>query len=368
MDAPWRLVPLRDVQPPSAPAETRARGWLRGLLAGLRRQGATEDDAGPSDDRLRPIEQARLERLAPTPPLASQHAALDTWRGSVERGVVLRPDDGAWDAALDGHRSADVAMLSPPGGDALPARLPEAVLARLDDPAPLHVTRIEGWCVRHHDGLDALRTMLTRLRARSGPWTADVTPWAWAWMRRLLPEAQAHPSAWAVSLLDGEALKDWLECGDDLRVRGTGSPPDAAFFRSLAGRSRGQAGVARAIWLSCLRDGAEEARTDGEEQAPDAEATVWVRAPANVALPDATGLDRIDLLVAHAALLHGPSSEDRLTRSLTTLRAGVAPSLERLATRELLTCDQDGRWRPRPEALPALDAQLTVEGFARVDA
>jgi len=366
MDAPWRLIPLRDAHPPAPPAEARARGWLRDLLAGWRHDGAPEDEVGPAEDRLRPIEQARLERLAPAPPLAAQHAALDTWRAQVERGIVLRPDDGAWDAALDEERPGDVAVLRPPGGDAPPTDLPDAVLARLDDPAPLHLARLEGWWVRHHDGLEALRAVLTRLRGRSGPWTADVTPWAWAWMRRLLPEAQALPPAWAVAPLDGEALGDWLGGAAPVRVRATGAAPDAAFFRSLALRAQGGAGAARGIWLACLRDGAEEARAEGED-AP-AEATVWLRSPDDVELPDTVGLDRDDLLVAHAALLHGPASEARLTRSLATLAPQVGPSLATLSTRGLLVRDADGRWRPRAEALPALDARLTAEAFVRAEA
>jgi hypothetical protein len=361
MDAPWRLIPLRDAHPPSAPAEARARGWLRGLLAGWRPEDGRTDEVGPAEDRLRPIEAGRLERLAPDPPLAAQHAALDTWRAQVDGGLVLRPDDGGWDAALDEQRSGDVAVLAPPRGDALPTVVPEGVLARLDDPAPLHLARLEGWWVRHHDGLDALRTLLSRLRARRAPWTADVAPWAWAWMRRLLPEAQALPSAWTVAPLEGEALGAWLGTAAPLRVRGTGAAPDAAFFRSLALRAQGGAGVARAIWLACLRDGAEEARSEDDEA--EAQAPVWLRSPGDVELPDLVGLSREDLLVAHAALLHGPSDEARLTRSLATLAPQVGPSLSTLAARGLLTRDPDGRWRPRAEALPALQARLTAEAF-----
>ena len=366
MDAPWRLIPLRDAHPPAAPAEARARGWLRDLLAGWRRDGTPEDEVAPAEDRLRPIEQARLERLAPAPPRAAQHAALDTWRAQVERGILLRPDDGGWDAALDEERPGDVALLRPPGGDAPPTELPDALLARLDDPAPLHLARLEGWWLRHHDGLEALRALLARLRARSGPWTADVTPWAWAWMRQLLPQAQALPAAWTAAPLDGAALGAWLGGPSPVRVRGTGDAPDAAFFRSLALRAQGGAGAARAIWLACLRDGAEEARAEGED--PQAEATVWLRSPDEVELPDTVGLDRDDLFVVHAALLHGAASEARLTRSLATLAPQVGPALATLAARGLLTRAEDGLWRARPEALPALDARLAAEAFARADA
>ncbi len=363
MDAPWRLIPVRDAHPPAAPAEARARGWLRDLLAGWRGDVALEGEVAPAEDQLRPIEQARLERLAPAPPRAAQHAALDTWRAQVERGIVLRPDDGGWDAALDEQRPGDVAVLRPPHGDALPSGLPGAVLARLDDPAPVHLARLEGWWIRHHDGLAALREVLVRLGARSGPWTADVSPWTWAWMRHLLPEGRSLPAAWTVAPLDGESLGAWLGGSAPLRVRGTGAAPDAAFFRALAQRSQGGAGAARAIWLACLRDGAEAARAD--EDASEAEMTVWLRSPDEVELPDTVGLERDDLLVAHAALLHGPSSEVRLTRALATLAAQVGPSLGTLATRGLLVLGDDGLWRPRAEAVPALEARLTAEAFAR---
>lgn len=360
MDAPWRLVPAADAGPPPGSADARARGWWRNLISGLRPTEATPADVGPGEDELQPIEQARLERLAPPPPIASQHAALDAWRARVHRGVVLRPDDGGWDGALTEQRPAGVHIVGPPDGHAAPSGLTDPVADRLADPEPLHLTRLEGWFVRHHDDLTAIRELLAALQARSGPWTADVSPPAWGWMRAQLPEAGPLPFAWAPAALDGEALAGWLGGHAGERQRSTGQPPDASCFHALAARSAGQAGAARAIWIACLRDGAEEAHAE-EDDTNDA--TVWVRAPGDVELPDVSRLDRTGLLVAHAILLHGPASDARLERSLASIRLRVAPALRQLAASGVIERDDEERWRPRPEAVPGLSARLAAEAF-----
>lgn len=364
MDAPWRLVPSQDAGPPPGRADARARGWWRDLIARLRPSDVTRADVGPGDDDLQPIEHAHFERLAPPPPLASQHEALDSWRDRVHAGVALRPDDGGWDAALGGQRPDGVEIVAPPDGDAVPGCLTEVVVDRLVDPEPLHLTRFEGWFVRHHDDLTAFRELLTTLHARRGPWTADVSPRAWGWLRAQLPEAGSLPAAWAPAALDGEALAAWLGGHDGLRERSTGQPPDEAFFRALAARSAGQAGAARAIWSACLRDGAEGARAEADTADPT---TVWVRAPGDVDLPDVSRLDRVDLLVVHALMLHGPVSTARIERAMASVRQRVAPALQRLAAIGVTQRDEDQLWRLRPEAVPALNARLDAEAFLGAD-
>ncbi|NBC96277.1 MAG: hypothetical protein GVY27_07985 [Deinococcus-Thermus bacterium] len=377
MTSPWRLVPIAEIQPVQPAAEARARGWLRDMLARLRSEREPSADPTPSRDRLGPLDEPRLARLVPDPPRSAQQAAFDALRGRGPRGLVLRPDDGAWDAVLDGSGEMAADRLVPPA-DAQPGSgLPDAARARLDDPEPVHAVRLERWGVRHHDGLTALRELLARLADRSAPWTADVGPWAWAWMRHVLPEARGLPSPVAPAPLDGEALGAWLGGGEDLRLRGVGGPPDEATFRVLAQRARGEAGVAAAMWRACLRDGAErpppdersaQAREDEADEESPEPGTVWVWPPGDLELPSLATTTRHDLLLLHAVLLHGRPTVPVLAWALDRDIAGTEVAVATLAGHGLLWREEDGRVRPAPRALPAIRGRLEAEAFAGVAA
>jgi hypothetical protein len=324
------------------------------------------------------LDELRLARLVPDPPRAAQRAAFDALRGRGPRGLVLRPDDGGWDAVLDGSGEMAADRLVPPADAPPGSGLPDAVRTRLDDPDPLHAVRLERWGVRHHDGLVALRELLARLADRRAPWTADVGPWAWAWMRHVLPEARGLPTPVAPAPLDGEALGAWLGGDEDLRLRGVGGPPDATTFRGLAQRARGEAGVAAALWRACLRDGAERpppdersdgagedgAGEDGDEEASTESGAVWVRPPNELELPGLATTTRHDLLLLHAVLLHGRPTVPVLARALERDAAGTAVAVATLAGRGLLSREEDGRVRPAPLALPAIRSRLEAEAFA----
>lgn len=387
MDSPWRLVHVAEIEPVQPAADARARGWIRDLAARLRGESQAPVDHTPSRERLGPLDAARLARLVPPPPLAAQRAALDALHGRSERAIVLRPDDGGWDAVLDGRSDVDVERLLPP--DALPpgSGLPNLTRERLADPTPLHAVRVERWGVRHHDGLAALRELLALLADRTGPWSADLGPWAWAWIRNVLPEARGLPSPVAPASLDGEALQDWLGHHDTLRLRGRGGEPDARTYSALAKRARGEAGVAAAVWRTCLWDGAERppadeaeaeddeageaaagvADDDGQEDADEGEkGTVWVRHPSDLELPGLVTVTRYDLLLLHAVLAHGRPPVQTVARAVDRGIAETEVALSTLIRKELLARDDDGRVRPVALALPAIRARLESEAFVGV--
>src|SRR6056297_130996 len=94
MDSPWRLLPVAEIEPVQPAAEARARSWLRELAARLRGKPRSPVDPTPSRDRLGPLDEARLARLVPDPPLAPQRAAFDALRGRTRRAIVHRRDGG----------------------------------------------------------------------------------------------------------------------------------------------------------------------------------------------------------------------------------------------------------------------------------
>lgn len=385
MERTWRWIPADQVRALGPTADQRARGRLRDWWE--RFQGTTdhEIDVAPEQDRLGPLEARRLEALTPVPDRSAQRAALSTLRGGRTRTVLLRPDDRSWDAVLDETRVGDPARLAPPDEPPLGEGLPRPAEAMIRDAAWLHVSRLERWWLRHHDGLGALRGLLAALAARDGPWMLDVAPWAWAWMRRVLPEARALPAALATAPLDGDALVAWFGEGSAtaVRLREGGGAPNAATYHALARRARGAPGVACAIWQACLRDGAEaDADVDAEADPSDATAdaaaageaekrdtprgpTVWMRAPHRVELPSAASLARHDLMVLHAALLHGGASDAVLRRASGLGAAEVRAARSACEARDLLERDEEGRVRLRPAALPSVSDRLSDEGFAR---
>jgi hypothetical protein len=370
MDSPWRLVPASEARPVGAAPEARARGWLRRLVDRVA-GGETPPDPTPSQERLGPLDEARLARLVPDPPESAQRAAVDVARGQAWRVLILRPDDGGWDAVLDDAGPGGREVVPPADEALLSSALPSRLADRLADPESLHLARLERWGVRHHDGLGALRTLLGLLGARESPWSADVGPWAWSWMRSVLPEARGLPAPLVPAPLDGDALRTWLDVGAPLRIRGRGDAPDDGTYRALAARALGSAGTAAAIWRACLRDGAErptggnEGEDRGEDEGEEGvgrEHAVWLVDPARIELPGATWPSRDELLVLHAVLLHGGALPCAVARSVPGVTADPEDAIRR-AVRHGLLRTEGGRVRPAPLALPALRDRLTSEAF-----
>ncbi|MEX2503025.1 MAG: hypothetical protein WD336_11670 [Trueperaceae bacterium] len=364
------------------PRRTRRR--LVDLLANLRSGSEGTIDPTPGEASLHPLERDRLERLVPPPPRHALQAAFDALRSRAPHALIVRPDDGAWNGLLSDGGRYGPEVVAPPDDPPLGRDLPGDLRTRLlDDELPIHLPRLERWWVRHHDGLTALRTLLATLGARSGPWTADVAPWAWAWMERILPEARGLPSAWIPAPLGGADLQAWL--GGDvaaargvatrLRLRGSGHAPDLRTYRALAERALGEPGVARALWRACLHDGAEwtppdddeRGHEDSDEDGDDAPpGTVWVRHPSQATLPGTRSLSHRDLLLLHAVALHGSARSDVLALASGFERDEVAGLLRLMVAHGLVLHGEDDRVRLAPLGLPAVRSRLGVEAFVGV--
>lgn len=368
----WRVVPLADASPPTPTTEARARRWWREVLERWRGAVGEVDDATPAEEHLEALDDAWLARLVPHPPVGAQRAALAEWRGARPHGLLLRPDDGSWDAALGDPGDDGPRVVAPPAEAALGMELPDDVLALLDGDDALHLAHLERWWVRHHDGLGALRGLLERLGARRGPWSADVAPWAWAWMRRTLAEARGLPAPARPAPLAGPALRDWLGADPSLRLRGSGEPPGDRTFRALAARARGEAGVASAVWAAAMRDGREPGDDadgrgrDGGASDPAGDARVWLRDPATVDLPGAASLPRDDVLLLHAVLLHGVAGPAVVGAAVgaNAREAGVAMRV--LEGQGLLERVEADRVRVAAAALPSIWSRLDAEAIAGV--
>ncbi len=379
MRSPWRFVPLGARYDDLRASERRRGRWWSDLLGARRPGRGPRGDPTPAEARLGAVDRERLGRLAPAPPRAAQRAAYDALRARTPQALIVRPDDGSWNVALDDVGPYGPTVIDPPDDPPLGRDLPDAVHERLDDPRALHLPRLERWWVRHHDGIRALRTVLARLGARRGPWTADVAPWAWAWIVRTLPEARGLPPVQTPAPLRSEDLRSWLGPPGPLRMRGSGTPPDDATFRALADRASGEPGVARAIWRACLHDGAEWTPPDAAPDAPldgaadprdgavGDDAAVWVRSPSRLTLPSTRPLKHRDLLLLHAVALHRDARLATLALASGFEPDEAAALLRRMGAWGLVRDGEEGRVRLAPLGLPAVRSRLDVEAFAGVD-
>lgn len=364
MASPWRFVPVHSIEPVHPAANQRARGGLRRWWRRLTSDSRRTDEPTPDEERLQPLQAERLDALVPEPPRDAQRAALHTVFGRYERALLLRPVHGSWDPPFDELGGVDQDVPWPPDDPPFRAGLPDAMVTRLHSPERIHVTRLEHWYLRHHDGLGALRTLLAHLGEREGPWSADVSAWTWSWMQRVLPEVRALPGPLAAAPLSGEALAEWVAPPADVRLRGGGDRPDAGVFHALSTRARGDAGVAAAILRACLRDGAERAREDETDaDHGSGPGVVWMRHPSDVDLPTTDGLGRDDLIVLHAVLVHGGATPATLRRALPFGDGVAGSAAAEMEGRDLLALDGHGRYRVRPAALPAVRARLQSEAF-----
>lgn len=349
MEGPWRYLPVSKLASMRPTAPQKARG----LLQRARDRIWPERSRGASEADLRTPPEPELDRLTPSPPRATQDRAVHAARREAGRAVLVRPSSGAWDDALDriGASGTPVAPVpeAPPDGTTLPREL----AGWLDAPEPFHVPRLERWFVRDHAGLGMLRTLLAALLQRAGPWSVDVSPWAWTWMRGVLPEARVLPESWGPEPLDGDQTEAWLDAPDELWLHGTRDAPERDVYEALAARCYGDAGVIAAVWRASLAHDAAGERP-------------WLRRLGDVSLPDLEGSPRDTLVVLHAALLHGDARADTLLRALPFAAGTVTAALAELEGRGVLRRGTDERYRVRAAAVPGARMRLRAESFPGV--
>jgi len=152
---------------------------------------------------------------------------------------------------------------------------------------------------------------------------------------------------------------------DDQAETEGGKKTDREFLTHLAARSRGNPGVARAIWRASLQVNSDEdveAKAQ-EEAAEDKGYTMWVNPLPKINLPSLpSGSSREEALVLHALLLHNGLSAPLLSELLPLGHETVLQIVHRLRTARLVT-DADECWQVVPLGYPAVRAFLDREGF-----
>lgn len=210
---------------------------------------------------------------------------------------------------------------------------------------------LERCFVRHHNGLEFIRRLMVYLATSAPPALLVCDSWAWAYLRDAIHlDAIVRPPL-TLARQSGETLCKWLINlsnishhraftfrlgGDVLFTVGDGQHDEMPavhekFFDELAELSRGNLGVAQAIWRNNM---SVDAEVDVGEQvqreaADDPGYTIWVRPIKQIEIPSVpTTFNNDDALILHALLIHNGISLDLLRQALPISASRISRRLQ----------------------------------------
>ena len=380
------FVPLADYKAPSMPAQELLRTLVGRVQALLVRH---EPKPFIADDRLKKATMDTLNEVVAPPACGPLLAELDrtvaAWMGEHPRVspikvIVLPPcDENAivetW-ARQEGHQ-----VIEPPGRDAL-IEVPPVMLPALDGDGLLVIPRLEGWFVRHRNGLRSVRSLLAALDGNGRQVVIGCNSWAWAFLSKAVNADLVLPDAVTFIAFDEMRLHRWFgqlataeatgsvrflrsTTGLNVLELGADGTPKDDYLRTLAGRSLGIPWVAWHMWRRSLRSGdedkpaadAEAVLSSGGEDVPS-EQTLWVAALDEYVLPGKN--EQSALLVLQALLIHGPLTAGHLRLVLPLV--GESNIVSVLVKAGFVARDGD-LFACQPAAYPAIRAGLASAGL-----
>lgn len=220
------------------------------------------------------------------------------------------------------------------GGESWLQKLPE------DSIAPLVIPNLERCYLRHPDGLILLRRFMEWLRVNRPRCVIGCDSWSWAYLSKVAQLASICPSPLTLAPFDKVHLEQWLR-KPAMEAGISEIQPD--FLENLAVSSRGNPGVAWAIWhyncVSCAKAGMgvpaqKTADTSSQESA--------LRVFANLKLPHLPrGAGKAEAFVLHTILLHGCLALRLLPEMLDLPADDVAGCVRRLSAAHLIEAREE---------------------------
>lgn len=385
---PGGLVPLDQWKPPETSVHRTLRSAFLDIVGQLRPGEGADGSAFRSLDQLPPLSPAILDEVAPAPDPAVLARVLLPWlneaRGPVPAGrtpvLVFPPFSRVPEAlACSGRR-----LLVPPPD----LCVTEAEAARWWDGAlsgePWVLPDLADFWFRHRAGLALLREFLSRLALdQVGDGIVGCSSWCWAFWNHFSPGLPVTPVTPAP--LTGERLSRWLSFlsrdanGRPVTARMSHdglyvlpAPDDdsdckySRFARDLAALSRGNPGVALAIWRQRLRSLPDD-DTGRKNRETDAGAgrQCWVAPLGQASLPALPAEADVSAgHVLHALLLHNGLNADELAVVTGLSQQEVRLALAPLLRAELAAPDAErGCYRVRPLGYPAVRRYLQARGY-----
>jgi hypothetical protein len=243
------------------------------------------------------------------------------------------------------------------------------------------------WCfLRHTHGLEMIRYLMDNaLSGKLGKGVIGCSSWAWAWLQKALPLADANTLT--LQAFDGERLRDLLRHTMSFRTKSPvycynakngstiiGPPQDEdplqKEFTELAGHCRGNPATAVWYWRERLRCRPDETLLSAEEKdstlpdkatpAHDKDAIWLTGMPTEPQLP--TAHEEEVLLLLHTLLLHGGLPETLIPK-LIPLSAPHCNGLLRQLRQLGFTRFQQDRWYIHPSAYGVVRRTLASRDY-----
>lgn len=279
------------------------------------------------------------------PPHSGWRQALTGWAERQELPIWPTPDpETVW--------RADSVWLEWPDDDKRPWVLPE----------------LQRCYFRHADGLALIRGFLDMaLGGKLGRGVIGCDSWAWAYLQHIWHFRQ--PATLSLAALDAADLATVFGKFSDrendrpilFKQSDTGrcviSPPSdlssegescTDYLKSLAATSRGNLGIASAIWRVGLRRWPEENVVEDGTKTTREFTSVWVRPLSDLDLPELSEKSNRDVaFILHALLLHDGLSFDLLEQLLPLSASRISETLVQLESDRLLDRNEDS-WRVSP--------------------
>ena len=347
-----QFSPLEDYSVPAMPTQDSVRRWYSSALRFFEK-GDNSVSTHPSFTKASPL---LLDEVIHRPAYGSALKDLDTeyldWMSSGERSdenvrlLVLPPCDSANLIHIWAEKHSLKVLQSPSR---------EAIL-REDDFAsivpggdePLVIPRLEDFMVRHHQGLNLLRALLTQINQTERRFFIGCNAWVWEFLKATIFADKMLPPPQTFKPYDADRLKQWLgkmiEDDDRPKIKlkfygsynqdGDDETP-STFYHQLAALSRGVPWIAWAMMRARLELEPEDAEQSEESlKDSDGRVTFWVSPTIERSIPAA--LRSSGLLILHTLLIHGPMELEELQIAVPAVTDfHVVYGLERLGFVEL---------------------------------
>lgn len=411
---PGGLMPAEQWTLPQTSVRRSLKDAIRHALTQLQAGVSQAEKPFESMDELPGLSAAQQRRLAPEQNYAHQAVAIACGlkrarsEGALSREVVclVAPPFSGVPQALAQFSERGRAGSIAEGGEGWNIILPPESLSFDDQEAaewwdkqdlshPWVIPELADFWLRSLSGLALVKELFRRIaNGNAGAGIVGSSSWCWQYWGHYLENAQMSP--WTPAPLDAERLGVWFThlasgsgkssviarmANDGLYVLPLAETDEAGkdksnkkrkystFLRDLAATSRGNPGVALAIWQRSLRarpdDDAKLEDLDEKSEKQNRVTDCWVVPLGQLSLPAMPqSKEGVTGFVLHGLLLHNGLDMASLG-AVTGLSAHeLSLVLSRLKRAELVICDQpDERWQVTPIGYPTVRRHLQSWGF-----
>jgi hypothetical protein len=332
----WEYVSVTDYHVPAEPVTHTAQKGLSVFRHLFQRSKTDLESPLKTEDELRMLPPCLLERIAPAPDWNEAAAALavmlDNWMNQKppDPAVIIlvgSPCGGHTDILKAWVERQDWRMLQPPSSEQILGRDNTWLSRQNPHEGGWVFPALEKAWLRHPAGLDLVRRFLDDAYAgHLGRGIIGCDSWAWAFLnhiRHVQPSIVLTQQAFDQTRLEEHFQKtaDSME-KQQLVFRQSDNghyvlpPPDAGdisgkksnFLQLLAAYSRGNFGVAQAVWRAALQTDPDKLMAEKNEMKdePTLSRTIWVTPWNQLKHPSPAsdaGFD--EAIVLHTLLLHG---------------------------------------------------------------